>query len=73
MNALQEEKLHENGSLAVPGGIHLCQLPFVDDVRAHDLSSTISVVRPPGWSLSHIVLKLAMWRLMHPLRCPDRS
>ncbi|GAA5885791.1 hypothetical protein JCM3774_005207, partial [Rhodotorula dairenensis] len=43
----QEEKLNETGVVIVPGGIHLCQLPFVDDLRAHDLSYTVSVVHPP--------------------------
>ncbi|GAA5988311.1 hypothetical protein JCM10908_002158 [Rhodotorula pacifica] len=43
----QEEKLSENGVTLVPGGIHLCQLPFADDIRALDLSTTLSVVHPP--------------------------
>ncbi|KWU42341.1 Ku DNA-binding complex, Ku70 subunit [Rhodotorula sp. JG-1b] len=43
----QEEKLHPNGVVAVPGGIHLCQLPFVDDVRDHNLTSSVSIVHPP--------------------------
>lgn len=34
--------------VAVPGGIHLCQLPFVDDVRDHNLTSSVSIVHPPG-------------------------
>ncbi|POY71002.1 ATP-dependent DNA helicase 2 subunit 1 [Rhodotorula taiwanensis] len=43
----QEEKLSETGVALIPGGIHLCQLPFADDLRELGLSSTLSVVHRP--------------------------
>lgn len=45
---VQEEKLSETGVALIPGGIHLCQLPFADDLRELGLSSTLSVVHRPG-------------------------
>ncbi len=43
----QREKLaDDSGVQLLPPGIHLCQLPFKDDIRNHGLSSTVSIVPP---------------------------
>ncbi|GAA5919379.1 hypothetical protein JCM6882_004543 [Rhodosporidiobolus microsporus] len=44
----QEERLNSAGVADVPPGIHVCQLPFADDVREINLDSTISVIVPPA-------------------------
>ncbi|GAA5867392.1 hypothetical protein JCM8547_003331 [Rhodosporidiobolus lusitaniae] len=43
----QEEKLNSAGVAVTPPGIHICQLPFADDIRDHGLESTVSVLVPP--------------------------
>lgn len=54
--------------MTVPGGIHLCQLPFVDDVRAHDLSSTVSIVHPPGELRFLYISFLEVWAIPRLMR-----
>lgn len=44
-----EEK--KSGVQTKPPGIHLCQLPYVDDKRDHGLTSTASIVAMPSESL----------------------
>ncbi|GAA5824381.1 hypothetical protein JCM11251_000398 [Rhodosporidiobolus azoricus] len=44
----QEEHLNSAGVADIPPGIHVCQLPFADDVREVNLDSTVSVLVPPG-------------------------
>ncbi|GAA5974908.1 hypothetical protein JCM5350_004498 [Sporobolomyces pararoseus] len=38
----QEEKLNEAGVQVLPPGIHLCQLPFADDIRDLGIGRTLS-------------------------------
>lgn len=41
----QVEKIDEHSGVQIlPPGIHLCQLPYADDIRSHGLSSTKSIV-----------------------------
>ncbi|BGP33089.1 ATP-dependent DNA helicase II subunit 1 [Rhodotorula toruloides] len=43
----QAEKLNAAGVAIEPNGIHVCQLPFADDIRDIAIDSTISVVHKP--------------------------
>ncbi|GAA6005858.1 hypothetical protein JCM10207_007252 [Rhodosporidiobolus poonsookiae] len=43
----QAEELNSAGVAIRPPGIHLCQLPFVDDMRDVALDSTVTVLNPP--------------------------
>ncbi|KAM0754970.1 Ku DNA-binding complex, Ku70 subunit [Meredithblackwellia eburnea MCA 4105] len=42
----QEEKLNEYGMAICPPGIHVCQLPFADDIRHLALEGNKSVIPP---------------------------
>ncbi|GAA5993494.1 hypothetical protein JCM11641_000840 [Rhodosporidiobolus odoratus] len=44
----QEEQLNSAGVATAPPGIHICQLPFADDIRDHGLEMTVSVMHAPG-------------------------
>lgn len=48
MVGAQAEKLHAAGVAYQPNGIHVCQLPFADDIRDIAVDSTISVLRKPS-------------------------
>ncbi|BGP41099.1 ATP-dependent DNA helicase II subunit 1 [Rhodotorula kratochvilovae] len=43
----QEEKLNAVGVQVAPPGIHLCQLPFADDMRDLGVDSTYTIMRAP--------------------------
>ncbi|GAA6040072.1 hypothetical protein JCM8097_004767 [Rhodosporidiobolus ruineniae] len=43
----QAEELNSAGVAVTPPGIHICQLPFADDVRDLNLDSTVSVLVSP--------------------------
>ncbi|GAA6056456.1 hypothetical protein JCM3770_007477 [Rhodotorula araucariae] len=43
----QEEKLNAVGVQVTPPGIHLCQLPFADDMRDLGVDSTYTIMRAP--------------------------
>jgi hypothetical protein len=45
--AEQEEELIDGVRIS-SAGIHLCQLPYADDVREHGLTSTLSIIEPPS-------------------------
>ncbi|GAA6064690.1 hypothetical protein JCM10212_002408 [Sporobolomyces blumeae] len=38
----QKEQLNEAGVQILPPGLHLCQLPFADDIRALDIGQTLT-------------------------------
>ncbi|ORY89587.1 SPOC like C-terminal domain-containing protein [Leucosporidium creatinivorum] len=42
----QEEELIDGVRIS-SAGIHLCQLPYADDVREHGLTSSLSIIEPP--------------------------
>ncbi|GAA6015830.1 hypothetical protein JCM11491_007201 [Sporobolomyces phaffii] len=44
----QEEKLNDAGVQVLPPGIHLCQLPFADDIRDLGLGKTLSCIQVDG-------------------------
>jgi len=46
MIAQREELAEDSGVQLLPPGIHICQLPFKDDIRSHGLTSTVSIVPP---------------------------
>lgn len=46
-SAEQEEELID-GVRVSSAGIHLCQLPYADDIREHGLTSTLSIIEPPS-------------------------
>lgn len=48
MFGAQAEKLNAAGVAYQPNGIHVCQLPFADDIRDIAVDSTISVLRKPS-------------------------
>lgn len=56
---IQAEKLNSAGVQIEPPGIHLCQLPFADDIRELGVEPGVSVIRKAGASsLARLLARL---------------